>query len=145
MDPPLEQTVELRNSVSELAPLTGIVDAFARRAGLADAVAHALHIAVDEMVSNIILHGYDEAERGEHTIRIRLSADEDSAVLRIEDRGRPFNPLAYPPPDVDAPLEEREVGGLGVHLVRSLMDEVAYEYVGGANRVTLTRRFDRDR
>ena len=75
-------------------------------------------------LTNIISYAYDDA--AEHQIGIRVALDGDSVCLRVEDDGRAFNPLDVPSPDLGLDFAERPVGGLGVHIVRSLMDTLEY-------------------
>ena len=94
-----------------------------------------MNVALDEMLSNIIKYGYtDDAI---HEIHVRLSVSGRMLVAEIEDDGQPFDPCAAGPVDVDAPLEERKVGGLGIHIVRSLMAEVGYARVADRNRLVM--------
>ena len=72
-----------------------------------------------------------------HEIHIRLSVSNGMLVAEIEDDGQPFDPCAAGPVDVDAPLEERNVGGLGIHIVRALMAEVGYARVAARNRLVM--------
>jgi len=104
--------------------------------GFEDAVATALFVSLDEILSNVVLHGVGE---GGCEVRVSLVVSEAEVVVTIEDDGGPFDPLSYPPPDLEAPLEERQVGGLGIHLVRELMDEARYERAGPVNRLVLRK------
>ncbi len=97
-----------------------------------------LEIVLDEILSNIVRHGLRDGR--EHEIRIALAVEADTVIVTVEDDGPAFNPLTFPPPDLDAPLDTRAVGGLGIHLVRRLMDTVRYERVEGRNRLVLRKR-----
>jgi len=100
-----------------------------------------MHLVLDELVANIINHGYDDT--AEHQIHVTLGADGSELTIRVEDDGRPFDPLQVPPPDLDLPLEERPVGGLGIHLVRSVMDAVEYQRHGDRNILTMRKTIGR--
>ncbi|HET7597031.1 MAG TPA: ATP-binding protein [Burkholderiales bacterium] len=119
--------------------LAGIVAAH----GVPRAVAAHMNIALDEALSNIIKHGYPDG--GVHEIRLRLAVSEGMLIAEIEDDGVPFDPLNAPAPDIDAPLEQRPVGGLGVHFMRELMDEVAYTRTAGHNSLVLKKRLDNEK
>lgn len=99
--------------------------------------AHAIVMAVEELLTNTIKYGFDS---GCGTERIRLRVDADRAEVRLEivDRGREFDPLRWPKPDLDAAVEERDVGGLGLHLIRTLSTRQEYRRADGANVVTLS-------
>ncbi|MHB8973134.1 MAG: ATP-binding protein [Pirellulaceae bacterium] len=92
-----------------------------------------LHLALDELVANVIRWGHDDGL--EHPVRVQVSVDATWVRVVIEDDGRPFDPLSLPSPDVLLAPELRSEGGLGIHLVRTLVDEMRYERVGGRNVV----------
>ncbi|HEV8094637.1 MAG TPA: ATP-binding protein [Burkholderiales bacterium] len=123
------------NKIRDLSRMPELVAQLAERQGLSADVVFGMNVALDEMLSNIIKYGYtDDAI---HEIRIRLSVSNGMLVAEIEDDGQPFDPCAAGPVDVDAPLEERKVGGLGIHIVRALMAEVGYARVAGRNRLVM--------
>jgi anti-sigma regulatory factor (Ser/Thr protein kinase) len=127
--------------VNDLAAMAGVVEAvegFVAEHRLPAEAANALYVCVDEAVSNAIAHGYPEGERGE--IAVRLHRRADGVVLEIEDDGAPFDPLQAASPDLTLPLAARPIGGLGIHLIRSLMDEVSYARRDGRNVLKLTRK-----
>lgn len=96
-------------------------------------------LVVEEMGLNIIDHGYANDESKE--LEFRLLADDDSVTIEFIDEARAFDPLTETPePDIDAGIEERRIGGLGVYLVREMMDEVKYAREGNRNRLTLVAR-----
>ena len=94
-----------------------------------------LRIALDEVVTNIVKYAYTDDAR--HDITIHCQIRDGRLETTIEDDGVAFNPLRAAAPDLATPLEHREVGGLGVHFVKKLMNSVSYERVGGRNRLTL--------
>ncbi|MFN7930729.1 MAG: ATP-binding protein [Blastocatellia bacterium] len=94
-------------------------------------------LAAEEALMNVISYGYSDNET--HLIQLRLQCTKQVLRLRIEDDGRPFNPLTRPLPDVTIALQTRAVGGLGIHLVRQLMDQVEYQRTAGSNILTLTK------
>jgi serine/threonine-protein kinase RsbW len=134
--------MEVRLSVRADAQAVGLVgnflEAFLREHSVSDDDAARFLIASEELVSNLVKYGYaDEASRGSVTVTLRLRDDR----LRIElvDDGRPFDPFIHPAPDLDAPLEARPVGGLGLHLVKTMMDETRYHRAGGRNVTEIGR------
>ena len=132
--------VELRlaNDLAGLAGLADRIERFGSEQGLATNVVNALNVALDEAVSNAINHGYDAGMRGE--IAVRLRRETDRVEVEVEDDGRPFDPLQVPPPDLTLPLERRPIGGLGIHLIRNLMDEVSYARRDGRNVLKMAKR-----
>lgn len=103
----------------------------------ADMVFH-VNLVLDELVSNIISHGHWEGA-GTCTINLRVERGGGRVTLIVEDDGVPFDPTQVGPVDTAAALEHRAVGGLGLHFVRSFMDDVSYQYSGNRNRLTLIR------
>lgn len=95
-------------------------------------------IASDELFSNICRYS------GAGEVIVECGTKGGTAQLTFEDDGVEFDPLKKHPPDVDAPLEQRKEGGLGIYMVRTMMDEMSYERVGGKNRLTVMRDVDRD-
>jgi len=115
------------------------VAGFAARHDLGPAERARLQILVEELLTNLVKYGFaPEAARGEAEIALRLQGDR--VTLEFTDDGMPFDPVAAPAPDLDLPAEARPVGGLGLHLVRSLVEQARYERVDGRNRTTLVRR-----
>ena len=98
-----------------------------------------VQMAVDEACTNIIEYGYANAnEVG--TIDIACQRKGEEIVVVIKDRGKPFDPTTVQPPDLNASLEERTTGGLGIYFMKTLMDEVKYEFSGGKNVLTMVVR-----
>lgn len=123
------------NKIRDLSRMPELVAQLAERQALSADVVFGMNVALDEMLSNIIKYGYtDDAI---HEIHVRLSVSDRMLVAEIEDDGQPFDPCAAGPVDVDAPLEERKVGGLGIHIVRTLMAEVGYARVADRNRLVM--------
>ena len=116
--------VELKNQLSEIERLARIVDDFGRRHQIEVQIIYTMKLALDEILTNIISYAYDDAR--EHIIVVRLSLDQEKWTVEVEDDGRPFNPLNAPEPDTKQLLGERPIGGLGIHLVRKLIDELEY-------------------
>lgn len=132
------ETFTVRNHLSEIERLSRELETFAARVGLPPDTLFAVNLALEEVVTNAIVHGYDDD--AEHVIAVMIGVDGDDVDVTVEDDGRPFNPLAHPPPDVTAPLEERRVGGVGVLLLRRLMDDVRYARVDGKNVLEFRKR-----
>lgn len=138
---PTARELCLRNSLGELRRLQEEVEAFGRQHALPARAVFELTLALDECFTNIVRHGYDDD--GPHAITVRLDVGGTGPArvvqVEIEDDARPFDPRSVPVPPVDLPLERRPVGGLGVHLVRHCVDDLAYERVGNRNRLLLRK------
>ena len=92
-------------------------------------------LAFEEIVTNVVKYSYDDLRR--HQITIDADVGPAEILLRIADDGHEFNPLTAPPPDRTTPLEEREAGGLGIHIVRNLARRIEYRRLDGRNELTL--------
>jgi serine/threonine-protein kinase RsbW len=101
--------------------------------GMNESDSYKVQLAVDEACSNIIEHACG-GECGDE-IEITCSAASDRLTIMIRDHGEPFDPDSAPAPDLEADLENRPIGGLGIYLMKRLMDDVRYEVLGGAGNV----------
>ncbi len=110
-----------------------------KKVGLEPQAVHRLQLAADEITTNIILYGYRDVSDG--VIVVSAIADGETLRLVVEDTGTPFDPLAHPEPqDLDAPLDERDIGGLGVFLAIRSVDDLQYERDGVHNRTTFVMK-----
>jgi len=130
-------TITLMNRLAELERVAAVLAAFAQRERLATEVAFDLALAVDEVLTNVIRYAY--AGAGERAITVRLVRDDAELTVEIEDDGRPFDPRTIAAPDVSSPAAERAVGGLGMHLVRAVMDRVEYRRDHDKNVLRMTK------
>jgi anti-sigma regulatory factor (Ser/Thr protein kinase) len=102
------------------------------------AMAFPFEVALEEVCMNVIMHGTRDGGSPPE-FSVSLSLDGNTVTMVIEDDGVAFDPLVVAAPDIDTPLEEREIGGLGVFLVRELMDDVSYAHTGTHNRLTMRK------
>jgi len=131
--------VELRNDMSEIDRIQRLVEERTAEWALSPSSLNAINVSLDEILTNIISYSYDDG--GEHSIAVRVALETDGQVtIEVADDGRPFNPLAMPEPDTGAAIDDRPIGGLGIHLVLRLMDDVAYRREDDRNILTLKRR-----
>lgn len=130
----------MANDMADLGRLPQQIEAFAEQAELPPDVAMHIDIVLDELLVNTISYGYPDGRAGR--ISLRMQVDDDVTIV-IEDDGDAFDPLSVAPPDLDTDLEHRQIGGLGVHFVRTMMDSADYQRVDGVNRITLTKQLSR--
>ena len=123
--------------LNEIGRVAAALDEAMRASAFSEGVINELQLAVEEAIVNTVVHGYGEAA-GDVAVGIRVT--DGAVVVRIEDRATPFDPLTVPEPDCDSDLDERGIGGLGIYLIRSLVDEVAYRHIDGKNILTLVKR-----
>ena len=131
-------SIELKNNFSEIERLIQIVTEFGEVNNLPPNVLFAVSLALDEILTNVISYGYKDDN--EHLIIIRFSLKDEELIAEVEDDGQPFNPLGAPEPDTDKPLQERQIGGLGIHLVRNLMDKLEYRRQENRNILVMKKK-----
>ena len=137
-----ELSLVLKNDLDELAPLAGAIDDFADGNEVSDKERFELQLCLEEVFTNIVSYGVVDID--EHEIRVDFRLDAVSGVLRVSivDDGVEFDPLSDSTgPSLNAPLEDRPIGGLGIHLVRQYVDELEYDRRGGCNHLTLIKKF----
>ncbi len=115
-----------------------LIETLAAVHGLSPEVVFKLNLALDEVVTNIIFYAYDD--EAEHQIQIRVALETEGVSVRVEDDGRPFNPLDATTPDLGVDVDERPIGGLGVHIVRSLMDALECRREDDRNILIMRKR-----
>jgi anti-sigma regulatory factor (Ser/Thr protein kinase) len=130
-------TFAVANDLSEIRRVAERVDEFCRAQKISGKIIYRFNLALDEVLTNIISHGLTE---GRHEIAVSVTFDNGSLVANVSDDGSAFDPLSAPVPDIRAPIEERKIGGLGVHLLRTLMDAVEYHRADGRNHLTFRIR-----
>lgn len=129
------RTLALASNLSDLPRITPFLSEAAERYAFAAGRIHDLSLVLEEIVVNIISYAYEDASG--HEIIVDLEKENGKLIVRIYDDGKPFDPLQVPPPDLDVPLEKRPIGGLGVHIVRSLTESADYQRQNGWNVLTL--------
>ncbi len=130
--------VFLDNKIEEVSRFLDCVEQFGQQAGLSNEQIHAVMLSLDEAVTNTISYGYPQG--GEHKIRISLKKGDHDFTAVIEDDGVAFNPLEAPEADLTLSLEQRPIGGLGIHFMRTFMDSLNYSRTEGKNVFTLVKK-----
>jgi anti-sigma regulatory factor (Ser/Thr protein kinase) len=138
LDQPAPTSIVILNDVSELARVGAWVKDWAHRHALPAATAERIDMCSAEAVTNIVTHAY--ADHAAHEIRLSLERDAHVVSLEIEDDGAPFDPREIARPERPASLAEAKIGGLGVHIVRSLSDGLEHQRCGELNRLRLVFR-----
>jgi anti-sigma regulatory factor (Ser/Thr protein kinase) len=131
------QTIALRNDLAEIPRLTEFVDAFCAPLGPAPRDVPALQLALEEAITNVINHGYADGQP--HTFTVELAAADRRVTVIVTDDAPAYDPLSRSEVDITLPLEDRPIGGLGVHLVKKLMDSARYERRDGRNILMFVR------
>lgn len=133
---PVVRRLAIGNDPAEIAKVVDAFDRFADENDIPTALARKFDIVFDELLSNIIAYAYGDDE--DHEIEVKIEKSGRRITVIISDDGKPFNPVAADTPDIGKPLEDREIGGLGIHLARNLVDDMAYQRRIGRNVTTLT-------
>ena len=128
---------ELKSSLSELDRLCQNLETFGKKFGFSKKLIFEINLALDELFTNIISYGFKDDE--EHVIKVTLTPQNDELCLCIEDDGKPFNPIDFETPDVSCSVENCKIGGLGIHIIRKLMDEICYQRCDNKNILTLKK------
>ena len=129
-----ESSIKIQNELKQITNAIEWFEAFALENEMQFAIIQKINIAFDELLNNIISYGYHDEKI--HEIEIEIELRNERLIIIISDDGIPFNPFKKDPPDTMLTVEERMIGGLGIHLVKKLMDE--YEYKRHTNRNIIT-------
>ena len=135
------QTLSLPGRFDSLTVINELVTRAAEAAELDARAVYAVQLAVDEACSNIIEHAYDG--EGLDPIECCCRVTDQGLTVILRDYGRPFDPTSVPDPDVQASLQDRRIGGLGMYFMRQLMDQVCFDIVPGkSNTLTMEKKRD---
>jgi anti-sigma regulatory factor (Ser/Thr protein kinase) len=134
-----EATVRIENDLSEIPKVDEKLDDFAEQFGVPPAIAATFHIIFDDLLNNVISYGFNDEQR--HFIDISLKLTASGLIVSIADDGVPFNPLAETAPDTTLSIEDRPIGGMGIHLVINMVDDISYQRTADKNVLTLTKSF----
>lgn len=136
MDP--ESTLRIAAELKNLSLIRRFVQETAGALGADRDVIGDMILATDEAVTNVIVHGYQDRPG---MVEIELRRNGDAIVVYVRDQSVPFDPTSVTAPDVTQPLEERPLGGMGIHLIRQLMDGVTHHLTPqGGNELTMTKK-----
>lgn len=132
-------SLSLSTKLDQLERIYEAVDDLGESEEWPPAMIYQIKLVLEELGVNIVKHGHDNDP--DHQFEIVLDSDTDALTIELRDEGRPFNPLTdSPEPDVDSGLEDRPVGGLGIYLVRTMMDELSYRREDNHNILTIVKR-----
>ena len=135
-------TLKLRNSLDEIDRLFENIQSFGEAHCLSRKQAFQLNLVIEELFTNIVSYAYRDNK--EHWIHIKVTCSDSRLTVCLEDDGIPFNPATASPPDLAGPVEERKIGGLGIHLCKEMMSNMKYRRVRNKNILTLTKTLPPD-
>jgi anti-sigma regulatory factor (Ser/Thr protein kinase) len=139
----LTTDLTIRDDLSGLAVLRDNLDRIGTELGVPDKPLVQLQVALDEIASNVIKYGWPDS--GNHELRVRITGYHDRVEVEIVDDGQEFDPRLAPRPEPPRVGRGRTPGGVGIHLVKQLVDRIEYERIGGRNRTVMTKRYARQR
>lgn len=131
--------LRLANDLAEIPRLAEAVEAFFDARGLPAALAFNFNLALDELLTNVISYAFPAG--GRHEVAVRMAVEGGLVTAEVIDDGLPFDPLTEAkPPVLEGDIDDRPIGGLGIHFVRTMMDSVRYERRDDRNHLTLVKR-----
>ena len=136
----MEKKLILKNEISEISKLATFIDEVAEEICLAPELVFNLNLVLEEAVSNVILYAYPKEEHQE--IVLLAQKKDDSIIFVLTDSGKEFDPTLAPDADITLSAEERQIGGLGIFLIRQIMNKVEYQRINGQNVLTLEKNLD---
>lgn len=131
---------ELKSKLSELKALWGHLENCGHMMKLPHKCLFEINLGLDELFTNIISYGFED--ESEHQIKFTLAKDEETLVVQVEDDGKPFNPLDAEGPEIPQDLDSMNIGGLGIHLIKNMMDDIDYRRAEGKNRLICKKIVD---
>jgi anti-sigma regulatory factor (Ser/Thr protein kinase) len=127
----------LLNRATEIPRVQDQLEQFAATHHIPDRKLHEVQVALEESLTNILHYGHDDDAEHQIQVAIRLAASE--LRIQVQDDGKPFNPLERPEPDISKPIEDRPVGGLGIHMMRKSLDGMEYRRENGKNILVMIK------
>ena len=132
--------MEIRNQLSEINTVKGRFNSFADDNKIPNTIRRKINMVFDEVLNNIISYAYQDDK--EHFVEVTAELSKDRLMVSISDDGIPFNPFTLEAPDTGLTLEDRKIGGLGIHLIKKSMDKFFYQRRINKNTVTLVKYID---
>jgi len=128
---------ELKSQLSELNSLCRHLEDCGNVMELPQKCLFEINLGLDELFTNIISYGFED--ESEHQIKFSLAKEKETLVVQVEDDGKPFNPLDVASPEISLDLDEVNIGGMGIHLIKKMMDDIFYQRVEGKNKLVLKK------
>ncbi len=137
-EPGRRASITIGNTIGDMAKVVDLVEGFGAAHDIPRAIRNDLNLCLDELLNNTISYGYDDL--GPHSLVVTLSLREGRVIAEIRDDAKPFDPRQVPVAP-EGGLQSRRIGGVGLHFVKALMDEVGYVRVGPQNVVTIAKKY----
>ena len=136
----MEKILVIENDISEISKLAVFIDELGEEMNLTPELIFNLNLVLEEAVSNVILYAYGEEKHKEISLMANMS--DGNLVFVLTDSGKVFDPTKVPDADITLSAEERGIGGLGIFLIRQIMDKVDYQRIGGKNVLTMRKQLN---
>ena len=132
--------IKITNRLEEVPQMMASIEDICTEEGIDEMTILGINLALEEAVVNVVNYAYPEGTVGD--IEMEVNADAKAITFILRDHGKPFDPTAAKEVDITLSVEERQIGGLGIHLIRNYMDEVKYDYCDGQNVLTLVKNIE---
>lgn len=134
------ERVEIKNNLQELSRLASLIEEFCEKHELGMRITFQINLIIDEIITNIISYGFED--EFEHIIVIELDLQDEILHCSISDDGLAFDPLIVEKPNLDEGVEDRKIGGLGIHFVKTMIDDISYERKDGKNILRFSKNIN---
>ena len=137
------EQITVKALIENVAKVTSFIDGYLESIDCPIKAMMQIDVAIDEIFSNIVYYAYDDSSDGDNEITVKLETLREQIGVKISfiDRGKQYNPLEKDDPDVKLSAEERNIGGLGIYIVKKTMDETSYEYLNNQNIFSIIKYF----
>lgn len=133
----MEKEIRITNNLDEIGTLAEFIEELGAELSLSMDTTMYINLALEEAVSNIIMYAYPQEET--HEIILKTTATESQLIFLLTDNGLSFDPTSAPEVNLNIPADERQIGGLGIFLIRRIMNEVTYRRLDGENHLTMKK------
>lgn len=133
----MEKEIKISNNFKEIALISNFVEDLCNELALPPETTMNINLALEEAVANVIMYAYPPEEQ--HEIRLKVAGNNEQLIFLLTDKGQSFDPTQVEEIDTTLPIEERKIGGLGIFLIRSIMNEVTYQRLDDENRLIMKK------
>lgn len=133
----MEKEIKISNDLNEIGVLATFIEELGEELSLSAETTMNINLALEEAVANIIMYAYPSEEQ--HSILLRVTATEKQLIFLLTDKGASFDPTQVDEVDITLPIEERPIGGLGIFLIRSIMNEISYQRIDNENQLIMKK------
>lgn len=136
----MKEEITINNEINEISRVAEYIESIGETLNLSFSDILNINLAIEEALANVIMYAYPEQEKGQ--IFLSTSYKDNELTFIITDKGKSFDPTKVESADISAPAEERSIGGLGIFLIKKIMDEVSYQRIEDANQLTMKKKIE---